>query len=55
MKFGYQNQNATGMLSPKTEGDMPGHKRRLDGSAKGPTTDQKTEPGFPGGDSTTDG
>ena len=42
------------MLSPKTEGDMPGHKRHLDGSAKAPMTDQKTEPGFPGGDSTTD-
>lgn len=54
--YGYQGQPGAGMMSPKTEADAHDKTRNFDGSVKQPPmTEHKTEPGFPGGDSTNDG
>ena len=59
LQFGYQGQGPlqgqiiNGPLSPKTEGDAPKLAGLVDGG-KHAHTDQKTDPGYQGGESTTD-
>ncbi len=54
IQFGYQAQSNVGALSPKTEGGQPAKAKSMIDGGKNVYSDQKTEQGYVGGESTTD-